>query len=107
MKRVVEYESKYGPIAVELDEPAASGPSPAGKDRQLEKASNTFERALDVIPPTAMAVLDAVGRIDSLPDGRPPDGVSVEFGVKVGAGVAVVATANAEATISVTLTWSE
>jgi hypothetical protein len=106
VKRLVEYALEGGgSVLVEVDvedDYAADDLVPAANPGEVvAKAGQTFEQALGTIKAVAGAVVEQVrGLAES------PDEVAVEFGVTLTGGVnAFVASAGADATLSVTLTW--
>lgn len=104
MKQLVEFSLEDGGvILVEVEAPEAPGMVPVARGAAgvTQKASQTFEAALDKIRPAAQAV---IAKLRTLHD--PPDEIEVEFGLKLSAEAgAIVAAAGAEANYKVTLTW--
>jgi len=103
MKRLIEFPLEgQGTIVVEVDEPESEGVVRASRAGEIaEKATQTFESALDRIKPAAAAVIARLRDLSDL-----PDEVAVEFGIKLGAKAgAFLASADSEATFKVTLTW--
>ncbi|MEK6320542.1 MAG: CU044_2847 family protein [Acidobacteriota bacterium] len=103
MKRLIEFPIEDGStILVEVDEPEAEGTVRVARLGEIaERASQSFESALEGIRPAASAI------VAKLSDLRiPPDQVGVEFGLKFGAKAgAFFASADTEANFKVTLTW--
>jgi hypothetical protein len=67
----------------------------------IEKAEETFEKALDSVKPAASAIID---KLRELTD--PPDEIEVAFGLTMNAKAgAVVASAGVAANYAITLTW--
>jgi Trypsin-co-occurring domain 1 len=104
MKRLIEFPLEDGgTVLVESDEPETTGPVTRGSSprEMVEKAEQTFETALDKIKPVAAAF---IAKVRELTDA--PGEVGIEFGIKLGAKAgAFIASADAEATFKVTLTW--
>lgn len=104
MKRLVEFPMEDGTsIFVETDEPDTRGPVVRGvtAGEITERAGQTFEAALDKIKPVASAF---IAKVRDLTDA--PEQVGIEFGIKLGAKAgAFLASADAEATFKITLTW--
>lgn len=111
MKALVAYDSDgEGAVIVEVDAGEVDAGTPgferaglgdAGK-QLVKDAGRRFDVALETIRPVADAVVEKVRQMaDS------PEEVSVEFGLNlnVKAGVAVLASSQAEAHLQVTLTW--
>lgn len=90
-------------LIVEADEEPSDGVVRAGRARELaEDVAESFEDAMDRVRHAAAAVVD---RMKSLAE--PPDQVSVEFSVKLGAEAGVViAKTSVEANLVVQLHWS-
>lgn len=102
LQQIVMFESAYGPVAVEVDEPVI-GPAPAGiGDAAVRKASSSLEAALETIRATAMSVNTKLQELD-----RRPAEVTVTFGLKLTAGLSALAAASGEATITVTMRWTD
>lgn len=103
MERLVEYPLESGgSILIDVAETKpVSGTTRAKREGVTEKASITFEEALDKIKPTAAAI---IGKFRDLSD--KPDEVSVEFGLKLTTNANVIITSGGlEANFNVTLTW--
>ena len=100
-KQLVTYILDDGSeIVVEVDVPQA-GMMPATRGGVGEKGRRSFEKALESLRPAAQAVL---AKLRSLTE--PPDEVTVEFGLKLGAEAgAILAASSMEANYKVTLTW--
>ncbi len=107
MKRLVEFPLEDGSnIWVEVDEPEGAGwnerVSRRG-DKTVEKANQSFEKALDKVKPTANAVISKLRDLS-----YSPDEITVEFGLKFNAKAgAVLAAAGIEANYKVTLKWNK
>ena len=68
----------------------------------VERSTRTMEAAVERIRPAARAFVDAFSQLP-----RPPDEVSVTFGVELSAEAgAIIATTAAKANFSVTLCWN-
>jgi hypothetical protein len=103
MKRLIEFPMEgQGSVIVEVDEPESEGVVRAARPGEIaEKATQTFESALDRIKPAAAAVIAKLRDLSDL-----PDEVGVEFGIKLGAKAgAFLASVDSEANFKVTLTW--
>jgi len=100
---LIEFELTEGAgyVVVEVDEPI-SGVSRATRPGELaNKASQTFEDAMDRIRPIATTL---VSKVRDLAD--PPDEAEFEFGLKLTAEAgAILTSAGGEAHCKVTLTW--
>jgi hypothetical protein len=103
MKRIVEYELEDGgSILVEVDVPEGGGFERVSRTDEITKASISFDQALDQVKPVAQKVIKKLRDITD-----PPDEITVEFGLKLGAKAGMVlASADAEANYTVTLTWN-
>jgi hypothetical protein len=103
LKGLVAFAVDDGAVVVELDEgdPGYERAALSG-GALIEDAGKRFDAALDVIRPTAMAVVKQIKELL-----EPPNEVTVEFGLKLNlkAG-AVIASSQAEAHLQVTLTWT-
>ena len=105
MKRLVEFTLEDGStVLVESEEPDSRGGPVVrggGPIDVVEKAGMGFEAALGKIKPVAAAF---IAKMRDLSDA--PEQVGIEFGIKLGAKAgAFIASADAEATFKVTLTW--
>lgn len=105
MKRLVEFTLEDGStVLVEADEPESRGGVTVrgGSPVDLtEKAEVGFEAAIGKIKPVATAFIQRVHELAVA-----PEQVGIEFGIKLGAKAgAFIASADAEATFKVTLTW--
>ena len=76
MKRLVEFPLADGTsILVEVDEPEAEGIVRAARPGEVaERATQTFEAALEKIKPAAAAIISQLREVRD-----PPDQVGVEF----------------------------
>jgi hypothetical protein len=102
MKRIVEYELEDGgSILVEVDVPEGGGFERVSRGDEITKASVSFDQAINQVKPVAQKV---IGKLREITD--PPDEIVMQFGLKLGAKAGMVlASADAEANYSVTLTW--
>jgi hypothetical protein len=105
MKRLVEFTLDDGStILVESEEPDSRGGPVVrggGPIDVVEKAQMGFEAAMEKIKPVASAFIAKVRDLSEA-----PEQVAIEFGIKLGAKAgAFIASADAEATFKVTLTW--
>jgi hypothetical protein len=102
MKRIVEYKLEDGgSILVEVDVPEGGGFESVSRRDHVTEASITFDKALDQVQPTAQKI---ISKLRDLTD--PPDEIVVGFGLKLGAKAGMIlASADAEANYTVTLTW--
>lgn len=102
MKRYVEFPLEDGSsIVVEVDEAESDyGTMEVGRPSEVaEKAKQSFEHAIDKIKPVADAVLRKLRDLQ-------PDGLEVEFGVKLSAEAgAFLASAASEANFKIKMTW--
>ena len=105
MKKLVEFPLEDGTsILVEVEENEAGGVIKAARAGDtVEKASKTFEQAMDKVRPAASAI---IAKIRGLHDA--PDEVEVQFGLKLSAEAgAFVAAAGVDANYAVTLKWKK
>jgi hypothetical protein len=104
MKRLVEFTLEDGStLLVESEEPDSRGAVVRGGSPidVVEKAGQSFESALSKIKPVAVAFIEKVRELSDA-----PEQVGIEFGIKLGAKAgAFIASADAEATFKVTMTW--
>jgi hypothetical protein len=112
---IVHFDSQYGPVYVEVagegvatpsprrgEQPAAERPAAASHD-VIEKAQQTFESALASAKPGIDAALDVLANLV-----KAPAETEIEFGLKIDAKAgAVFASAGAETTFKVKLTWKK
>ncbi len=107
MKQLIEFPLEDGStILVEVDEPEGAGRTrqvARGGDKTIEKANQTFEKALDKVKPTANAVISKLRDLI-----EQPDEIGVEFGLKFSAesGV-IIAAAGIEANFKVMIKWQK
>ncbi|MGW3726417.1 CU044_2847 family protein [Streptomyces sp. NPDC000851] len=89
---------------VVLLEVAGSGPTATrrvARSGSVAGAAETLQQALSRVRPALGAMLDSVGGL-----ARPPESVTVEFGITLSADVGVVvARGSAEANFTVTMQW--
>lgn len=102
LKRIVEFPLENGDsILVEVDEPAITDDRIGIRDEVVQKATQTFESALDKIKPVANVILTKVRNLN-----QPADEVEVKFGIKISAELgAVVASGSGEVNYEITLKW--
>lgn len=113
MTRLVEFPLESGGVAVvqvaegmgDLDERGVGGDRPVTRGMRdgavAERAQQTFEQAVDRVQPATEAL---IARFRSM--SRPPDEVSISFGLAVTAEAgAVITAAGASANFSVSMTW--
>ncbi len=107
MKKLIEYPLIVGSLVlVEVEEPdRPGGPQMRGLPHQShetrERASQTFDDALDKVKPAAAAIIAKFKELKT-----PPDQIGLEFGIKLSAKAgAFIASTDAEANFKVTLTW--
>lgn len=103
MSRIIRFKGDDGSeVLVEVKEHAESGMEQAGLGAPVELAQKKFEEALAKLRP----ITDTVMR--TLRDLNNPDECSIEFGITLNAEAgAIIASASAEANISVSLKWSK
>ncbi|MFI7497583.1 CU044_2847 family protein [Streptomyces sp. NPDC049687] len=103
MDRLVEFKTDDGAVvAVEAAEPVRPGSRLVARGDGTVQAARTFEGALEGVRAAAESAL-RVFRDGSLR----PDGVEIEFGVKLSAETgAIIAKGTAEGHLVVKLTWS-
>ncbi len=113
MKKIFEYpvESRKGDsILVEVDELETATDDgielvSRTADKLIEKAQETFEATVrKMIKPMAESVLTGLDEVS-----KPPDNVTLEFGIKMGGqlGSSIIACGSADVNCKVTLTWSK
>ena len=104
MRHLIEFDlEEEGTILVEVKELSPeSGVVKAGRaGAMVEKASQTFESALDKIKPAAAVIVSKLRHVAD-----PPDEIEVEFGLTMNADAgAFIAAVSAEANYTITLTW--
>jgi hypothetical protein len=102
VKRLVEYSLSDGnSVMVEVDEARGGGVRRGGPSDITEKATQTFETALEKIRPAAVELIAQFRNLH-----EPPQIAVVEFGVKLSAEAgAFIASVATEANFKVTLTW--
>lgn len=102
MKRIVEFPLENGDsILVEVDEPALIDDRIGLRDEVVQKATQTFESALDKVKPVANVILNKIRNLH-----QPADEVEVKFGIKISAELgAVVASGSGEVNYEITLKW--
>jgi hypothetical protein len=102
LKRIVEFLLENGgSVLVEVNESTTIDDRIGIRDEVLQKASQTFESALDNIKPIANAILAKVRNLN-----QPADEVEVKFGIKISAELgAVVASGSGEVNYEITLKW--
>jgi hypothetical protein len=83
VKRLIEFPLEDGTsMAVEVDEPGTEGMVRAARPGEItEKATQTFEAALERLKPAAAAIISQLRGVSD-----PPEQIGVEFGVKLSAG---------------------
>ncbi|MET9114191.1 CU044_2847 family protein [Streptomyces longwoodensis] len=103
MAALVEFTTADGvAVAVEAAEPPRPGSRLVARDNGVVQASRTFEGALEGVRAAAESAL-RVFRDGSLR----PDGVEIEFGVKLSAETgAIIAKGTAEGHLVVKLSWN-
>lgn len=104
VKRIVEFPLESGEsILVEVDEAAQTDERIGLRDQVVDKATQTFESALETVKPIANAIITKIGSIK-----QPADEVEVKFGIKISAQLgAVVASGNSEVNYEITLKWKK
>jgi hypothetical protein len=107
MTRLVEFPLESGGIAVVqvTDELEGAGDRPVTRGMRdgavAERAQQTFEQAVDRVQPATEAL---ISRFRSMT--RPPDEVSVSFGLAITAEAgAVITSAGASANFTIAMTW--
>jgi hypothetical protein len=104
VKRIVEFPLESGEfILVEVDEAAQTDDRIGLRDQVVDKATQTFESALETVKPIANAIIAKIGSLK-----QPADEVEVKFGIKISAQLgAVVASGNSEVNYEITLKWKK
>ena len=104
-KKIAEFSLADGTkFLVEVDEPEGRGIQrvalPSG--RQVLKAQQTFEEALENIKPVASTIISKLRDLN-----QPADEVEVKFGLKLTADAgAIFASVGGEVSYEITLKWS-
>lgn len=104
MKRIVEFPLESGEfILVEVDETIQTDERIGLREQVVDKATQTFESALETVKPIANAIITKIGSLK-----QPADEVEVKFGIKISAQLgAVVASGNSEVNYEITLKWKK
>lgn len=104
MKQIVEFPLESGEVIfVELDKAAGSDNRIGLRDQVVDKATQTFESALETVKPIANAIITKVRSLK-----QPADEVEVKFGIKINAQLgAVVASGSSEVNYEITLKWKK
>lgn len=107
MKRLIEYPLKDGNLVlIEVEEPERpSAPTMRGltgpAHEVVERASQTFEDALEKVKPVAAVIIAKLKELKT-----PPEQIGLQFGIKLLAKAgAVIASDDSQANFKVTLTW--
>ncbi len=105
MKKLVEYQlEKNGSIFIEVEETEAiRGITRVARGEEAipEKATTTFEEALDKVKPVAISIVQKFREL-----GDRPDEVQIEFGLKMNAKAgAIISSGGIEANFKVALKW--
>lgn len=103
MSKIVQFDTKKGPVFVEVNESEAMrGEVLAANDSGVAaKAKKTFEDALQTVKPGIEEALDLLTDLI-----KKPNETEIEFGIKMDAAAgAIFAKAGAEATFNIKLTW--
>jgi hypothetical protein len=103
MKRLVVFPlEEGGSIVIEIDEPETGGTVRAGREDTIEKAKETFEEALNKVPPATKTVVEKLRSMASR-----PDEIEVTFGINLSTMVgAFIASATVAANFGVTVRWT-
>ncbi len=108
MKKLIEYPLKDGSLVlIEVEEPDRPLASPMRglpntSHEVIERATQTFDDALDKIKPAAAAIIAKLKELKT-----PPEQIGLEFGIKLSAKAgAFIASAEADANFKITLTWN-
>ncbi len=103
MSKIVQFETKKGPVLVEVDDSdVMRGEVLAANDSGVAaKARKTFEDALQTVKPGIEVALDLLTNLV-----KKPTETEIAFGIKIDAAAgAIFAKAGAEATFNITLKW--
>jgi hypothetical protein len=102
LKRIVEFPLENGDsVLVEINESTITDDRIGIRDEVVQKATQTFESALENVKPIANAILAKVRNLS-----QPADEVEVKFGIKISAELgAVVASGSGEVNYEITLKW--
>jgi hypothetical protein len=103
VKQLVEFPLEGGGVVlVEVEERDAAGPQRVGRLHEVvETSEKSFQAALGQIRPALDAMMETLAGLASR-----PDEINAQFGIKLGATVgAFLASADAEAQFTVSLTW--
>ncbi len=102
MTQIVEFELDSGEV-VYLEAPSEAGVAPrpvVRGEKAIQKASETFEAALQRVKPAAQAVVDAFKELNE------PDEIGLEFGIQFKSSAnAFVLTGEANASFKLSLKW--
>ncbi len=101
MSEILEFESEYGPIMIEMDTDPYGGEYRSGGRGGVSKAEKKFSQAIDVVKSIGDSIVDRMNSIKKI-----PDEVSVEVGLKFSSEAgAFLAKASSEGNIKVTFKW--
>lgn len=101
MNQIVEFESEFGPILVEVEAARGGRESVSRGAEKPSKSEKRFEEAIDTVKKVANVVVSKANEIV-----RGPDEFTVEVGLsfKTEAGV-VIAKASTEGNLKITMKW--
>lgn len=101
MKKIVEFTLENGAsVFIEVDQ---LNDRISIADGMAEKATKTFESALNTVKPIANTIMDKIHELN-----RPASEVEVKFGIKMTGGLgAIVASGSADINYEITLKWKQ
>jgi len=101
MKQLVEFDlPDGGTVLLESDVPEGTPGAVRASRSGVEKASKSFQSALDSVQPAINTLMSRLGDINN------PAEINVEFGLNVSAKAGfIIASADSEVTFKVSLTW--
>lgn len=90
-------------VQVEVRRTESGSPAPVGRGGQtVRRAAQSLEEMLDTVRPVAESFVGSLGAME-----RPPESVTVEFGVSLSAQADLrIASTSTAANFSVSLTWN-
>lgn len=105
MSKIIEFESEFGTILIESNEPERSGRQNfSSGGNTTERAKEKFEESVNVLQHVSKAV---VGQFSKANDELKPSEVEIKIGIKFTAEAgAFIAKTSAEGNLEVTLKWT-
>lgn len=105
MNKIIEFESEYGLILVEVDDEnsAESHDFSNAEDKAIIKSKTKFETSLNVLQSVSQAVIT---KLNETADILKPDEIEVKVGLKFTAEAgAIIAKSGIEGNIEVVIKW--